>query len=94
VQQEARHLIETQPWRGPERVAWDLQNVAQLQSRPATLKGRHHALRPAQTPPPPPPTWRFYARQHPQSLWHGDCLETVFDQATGRQLSQVTLFDD
>jgi len=28
------------------------------------------------------------------SLWHGDCLEKVFDQATGRQLYQVTLLDD
>ena len=94
VKQEACRLIETKPWLGPERVAWELRNVAQLQISPATIKRMQHALWQAQTPPLPPPTWRFYARHHPHSLWHGDCLEKVFDRATGRQLYQVTLFDD
>jgi hypothetical protein len=53
-----------------------------------------NAVRLGTPPPPPAPTWRFYARHHPHSLWHGDCLEKVFDQATGRQLYQVTLLDD
>ena len=91
VKQAARHLIEAKPWLGPERLAWELRNVNQIQISPATIKRMKHATRQAQTPPPPPPTWRFYARHHPQSLWHGDCLEKVFDQATGRQLSQLTL---
>jgi hypothetical protein len=94
VKQEARQLIEAKPWLGPERLAWELQNVGQMQISPATIKRMKHAMQQAQTPPPPAPTWRFYARHHPHSLWHGDCLEKVFDQATGRQLYQVTLLDD
>jgi transposase InsO family protein/transposase len=94
VKQEAHRLIETKPWLGPERLAWELQNAAHMQISPATIKRMKHAMQQAQTPPPPPPTWRFYARHHPHSLWHGDCLEKVFDQATGRQLYQVTLFED
>jgi transposase-like protein len=88
VKQEARRLIEAKPWLGPERLAWELQNSAQFQSSPATIKRMQHTMQQAQTPPPPPPQWRFYARHHPHSLWHGDCLEKVFDQATGRQLYQ------
>src|SRR5262249_52832336 len=91
VKQAARHLIEAKPWLGPERLAWELRNVQQIQISPATIKRMKHAMRQAQTPPPLPPTWRFYARHHPHSLWHGDCLEKVFDQATGQQLYQLTL---
>ena len=94
VKQEARCLIEAKPELGPERLAWELQNVAHMQISPATMKRMKHARQQAQTPPPPPPQWRFYARHHPHSLWHGDCLEKVFDQATVRQLYQVTLLDD
>ncbi len=94
VKQEARRLIEAKPWLGPERLAWELQNVAQMRISPATIKRMKRAMQQAQTPPPPPPQWRFYARHHPHSLWHGDCLEKVFDQATGRQLYQLTLLDD
>jgi len=94
VKQEARCLIEVKPWLGPERLAWELQNVAQLQISPATIKRMKRAMQQAQTPPPPPPRWRFYARHHPHSLWHGDCMEKVFAQATGQQLYQLTLLDD
>ncbi len=94
VKAEARRLSEVKPWLGPERLAWELRNVAQLQISPATVKRVKHAMQQEQTPPTPSPRWRFYARHHPHSLWHGDCLEKVFDQATGRQLYQVTLFDD
>ncbi len=94
VKEEARRLLEVKPWLGPERLAWALRNVAQMQISPATIKRMQHARQQAQTPPPPPPQWRFYTRHHPQSLWHGDCMEKVFDQATGRQLYQVTLLDD
>ena len=94
VKQEARRLIEAKPELGPERLAWELQNVAHMQISPATLKRMKHARQQSQTPPPPRSQWRFYERHHPQSLWHGDCLEKVFDQATGRQLYQVTLVDD
>jgi hypothetical protein len=94
VKQAARRLIEAQPELGPERLAWELQNVAHIQISPATIKRMQHARQQAQTPPPPRPQWRFYARHHPHSLWHGDCLEKVFDQVTGRQLYQMTLLDD
>jgi transposase InsO family protein len=94
VKHEAHHLIETQPWLGPERLAWELRNVAQLQISPATIKRMQHARQQAQTPPPPPPQWRFYTRHHPHSRWHGDGMEQVFDQATGRQLYQMTLVED
>ena len=56
VKQEARRLIEAKPWLGPERLAWELQNVAQMQISPATIKRMKHAMQQAQTPPPPPPT--------------------------------------
>ena len=94
VKQEARSLIEAKPELGPERLAWELQNVAHMPISPATIKRMKHARQQAQTPPRPRPQWRFYARHHPQSLWHGDCLEKVFDQETGRQLYQMTLLDD
>ena len=94
MKQEARRLIETKPWLGPERLAWELQNVAQMMISPATCKRIKRAMQPPQTLPVPPPQWRFYACHHPHSLWHGDCLEKVFDQATERQLYQLTLLDD
>ena len=65
VKQEARRLIEAQPELGPERVAWELQNVAHRQISPATIKRMKHARQQAQTPSPPRPQWRFYERQHP-----------------------------
>src|SRR5262249_59301426 len=86
VKAEARRFIELKPWLVPERLAWDLRNVTQLQISPATVKRMKHAMQQEQTPPTPSPRWRFYERHHPHSLWHGDCLEKVFDQATGRQL--------
>jgi transposase InsO family protein len=94
VKQEARSLIEAKPELGPERLAWELQNVAHMPISPATIKRMKHARHQAQTPPRPRPQWRFYERHHPHSLWHGDCLEKVFAQETGRQLYQMTLLDD
>jgi transposase InsO family protein len=94
VKQEARRLIAAKPELGPERLAWELQHVAHMPISPATIKRMKHARQQVQTPPRPRPQWRFYERHHPHSLWHGDCLEKVFDQATGRQLYQMTLLDD
>ena len=37
VKQEARRLIETKPWLGSERLAWELPNVAHMQISPATI---------------------------------------------------------
>jgi transposase InsO family protein len=94
VKEEARRLIEAKPLLGPERLTWELRNVAQLQISPATIKRMKHAMQQAQHPPTPSPPWRFYERHHPHSLWHGDCMEKVFDRTTGRQLYQLTLLDD
>ncbi len=44
VKQEARRLIEVKPWLGPERLAWELRNVAQMQISPATIKRMKHAV--------------------------------------------------
>src|SRR5258706_272013 len=75
-----------------DAVTWNLKMVAEMQMSRATIRRMRRAMQQAQ--PPPPPQWRFYARHHPQSLWRGDCLEQVCDQATGRQRYQVTLLDD
>jgi len=64
VKQAAHRLIETKPWLGPERLAWELWNVAQLQISPATCKRIKRAMQQAQIPPVPPPQWRFYTRHH------------------------------
>ena len=42
----------------------------------------------------PTPNWRFYERQYPHSLWHGDCLEKVILADTGRQSHHLTFLDD
>jgi len=94
VKRAARRLLEAKPWLGPRRLAWELQNVAHLAISPATMQRMKHAMRQTQRPTAPPPQWHFYARHHPHSLWHGDCLEKVFDHTTGRQLYQMTLLDD
>ena len=44
VKQEARRLIEAKPELGPERLAWELQNVSQMQISPATMKRMKHAM--------------------------------------------------
>ena len=71
-------------------VRGDVTDLADLDRLFDTIKRMKHTMQQAQTPPSPPPQWRFYTRHHPHSLWHGDCLEKVFDQATGRQLYQLT----
>ena len=45
VKEEARRLIEVKPWLGPERLAWELRNVAQLQISPATVKRMKSSFR-------------------------------------------------
>ena len=56
VKQETRRLIEAQPELGPERLAWELQNVTHMQISPATIKRMKHARQQAQTPSPPRPS--------------------------------------
>jgi transposase InsO family protein len=92
--QQARQLIRVKPFLGPERLAWELQNTAQLQISPATLKRLKRRMHTEAHPPAPAPTWRFYERKHPHSLWHGDCMEKVILSDTGRQAYHLTLLDD
>jgi transposase InsO family protein len=47
-----------------------------------------------QHPPPAPPVWRFYQRNHPHSLWHGDLFEKVTLTDEDRTAYQLTLMDD
>src|SRR5262247_3885893 len=58
VKQAAHRLIEAKPALGPERLAWELQNVSQMQISPATMKRMTYTMHQAQTPPPPRPQWR------------------------------------
>src|SRR6266702_2603043 len=48
VKQEARCLIEAKPELGPERLAWELQNVAHMQISSATIKRMKYARQQAQ----------------------------------------------
>lgn len=45
-------------------------------------------------PKPPKPVWKFYERNHPHSLWHGDFLEKVVLTRGGKTAYQFTLLDD
>ena len=56
VKQEARRLIEAKPWLGPERLAWELQNVAPDadQSRDDQAHEARHAAGPDAAPAAPP----------------------------------------
>jgi len=82
VKQEARQLIEAKPWLGRNGWPGNSRTWARCRSvRDDQAHEARHAAGPDAAP--PAPTWRFYARHHSHSLWHGDCLEKVFDQATG-----------
>jgi hypothetical protein len=93
--QHARSILKLWPHLGPERVVWDLQNGGQVQISTSTVKRlkrkMHEALHPV-PPPPLPPVWRFYERQHPHSLWHGDYMKKIrLADGSGRTAFQLTL---
>jgi hypothetical protein len=80
VLKRVRYLLKLRPHLGPERVVWDVQHGEQLQISTSTIKRlkcqMHEAFHPAPSKP-PPPAWRFYERQHPHSLWHGDFMDKI-----------------
>lgn len=92
--QQARTLINLKPFLGPERLAWDLQNQYGIQISPATMKRLKRRIYEEAHPPAAPAVWRFYERQHPHSLWHGDYLEKVTLTDIDRTAFQLTLLDD
>lgn len=97
VLKRIRYLLKLRPHLGPERIVWDLQNGEQLQISTSTIKRLkckvHEALHPAPSKP-PPPAWRFYERQHPHSLWHGDFMDKITLTDTQQVAHQFTLQDD
>jgi transposase InsO family protein len=87
-------VIETKPYLGAQRLAWDLQNQHQLQISPSTIQRLKRALRQQEAPPAAPAVWRFYERHHPHSLWHGDFLEKVTLTDLDRTAYHFALLDD
>jgi hypothetical protein len=77
VRERAAAILADKPYLGPERTAWDLQNSDHITISASTIKRMKRKHREALLPPQPQPNWRFYERQHPHSLWHGDFLEKV-----------------
>jgi transposase InsO family protein len=94
AKEQAAHMIKEKWHLGPERIAWDLQNGADLRISPSTIKRLKRGIYDAEHPAPPPPAWRFYERRHPHSLWHGDFLEKVTLTDLDRTAYQLTLMDD
>jgi hypothetical protein len=76
-----RKTVEMKLYLGPYRLAWDLQNQYGLRISPSTVRRVKRAIMNERHPPPAAPIWRFYERNHPHSLWHGDFFEkvTLFD---------------
>jgi transposase InsO family protein len=91
----ARETVRDKPRLGPERLAWDLQNGEGLRISPSTLKRLKKKMRLEFIPPKPPkPVWRFYERQHPHSLWHGDFLEKITLADCDQTAYHFALLDD
>jgi len=89
-----RHAVASKLYLGPHRLAWDLQNQYGLQISPSTTRRVKRALLEERHPHPAPAVWRFYERQHPHSLWHGDFFEKVTLTDEDRTAYQLTLMDD
>jgi transposase InsO family protein/transposase len=96
--QRVQELLETKPYLGPERAAWDLRNAEGIRLSPSTVKyyqQRRRATLAIQAQPlAPRPVWRRYERQHPHHLWHGDMLAKVTLPALDQTAYQLTLQDD
>ncbi len=94
AKRKASALIRAKPYLGPQRLSWDLQNQYDISISPSTMKRIKRAIKEKQHPSPSPIEWRFYQRQHPHRLWHGDYLEKVTLTDTNRTAFQLTLQDD
>jgi len=96
--QRVQERLDTKPYLGPERLAWDLRNEEGIRLSPSTVKyyqqyRRATVAAQARTLS-PRPVWRRYERQHPHSLWHGDFLEKVTLPDLDQTAYQLTLQDD
>ncbi len=89
-----RKTVEAKLHLGPYRLAWDLQNQNGMRISPSTVRRVKRAILDERHPPPAPPVWRFYERNHPHSLWHGDFFEKVTLTDEDQTAYQLTLMDD
>ena len=79
---------------GGERLAWDIRNQYGISISPSTTKRIKQSILREINPPPPKPNWRFYQRNHPHRLWHGDLMERVTLTDENRTAFQLALLDD
>ena len=89
-----REKIKEKLFLGGDRLAWDLQNRYGISISPSTTKRIKRQILTEMNPPPPKPKWRFYERNHPHRLWHGDLMEKVTLTDEDRTAYQLTLSDD
>lgn len=89
-----RQTVEDKMFLGGERLAWDIRNRYGISISPSTAKRIKQRLLLERNPPPPKPNWRFYQRNHPHRLWHGDLMEKVTLTDEDRTAFQLTLLDD
>jgi hypothetical protein len=87
--------LRDKPRLGAERLAWNLQNGEGITISPSTIKRLKEKKRLAAMPPKPPKqVWRFYERQHPHNLWHGDFLEKITLTDYDQTAYHFALMDD
>lgn len=89
-----RQKITEKLFLGGDRLAWDLQNRYGICISASTTKRVKRQILTDINPPPPKPKWRFYQRNHPHRLWHGDLMEKVTLTVEDRTAYQMTLSDD
>ncbi len=89
-----RQHIKDKMFLGGERLAWDISNQYGIDISPSTAKRIKQNILLERNPPPPKPNWRFYQRNHPHRLWHGDLMEKVTLTDEDRTAFQLTLLDD
>jgi transposase InsO family protein len=65
-----------------------------MQISPSSVRRVKRAILNERYPPPVTPVWRFYERNHPHSLWHGDFFEKVTLTDEDRTAYQLALMDD
>lgn len=89
-----REKVKSKLFLGGQRLAWDIRNEHGLEISPSTTKRVKHAILEEMHPKPAPVVWKFYERNHPHSLWHGDLFEKVTLTDEDRTAYQLTLLDD
>ncbi len=90
-----RQYIKEMLYLGGERLAWDIRHRYEIAISPSTAKRiKRNILLEINPPPPKQPNWRFYQRNHPHRLWHGDLMEKVTLTEEDRTAFQLTLLDD